>query len=306
MDRPPVPDPRSALHLDAGLARALAEAIGVPTSPDPPDPRAALDALVSAMARALPIGTVAKHEAIAAGVLPPGADADGCARLALDQLDGPRPTPTSTSWTCWVITTLARGLVGSLWGWPARIVATRNLDGRVPVDFHSVVEVDAPGATFVLDPLFAVGPIPVGGSGVRGAWAGTVKVEPDGRRHYRWATPGGTDARYRSVTEALDADDIATFLHISTTHTGMSGRRWWRISGTTTCASLTDDAECGPLLKRYTHDGRAWAVEESFIDRWTDATSAAIDHVWHDGSARVEQVGRVARVGRVGRVQPGR
>ena len=179
-----------------------------------------------------------------------------------------------------MLTTVCAALVDACWGWPASVVATRNLDGRVPVDLHSMVEVRTPDGVVVLDPLFAIGPVPVDGTAARDAWHGAVDVETDGRHAYRWSTPTGADARYRSIAGPLDADDIAAFLHISITHTGMSARRWWRIAGPTTCASITDDVDHGPLLKRYTFAGGAWSCDQVFVDRWTDATAAAVAHVW--------------------------
>jgi hypothetical protein len=155
----------------------------------------------------------------------------------------------------------------------------------VPVDFHSLVEVHAPEGLVVLDPLYTVGPIPVPGVAGPRPWRGCVDVDEEGRRTYRFATPGGVDARYRSVAGPLDADDVTAFLHISTTHTGMSARRWWRIAGARTCSSITDDPTGAPLLKRYTHDEHGWRCDERFLATWTDATTAAIEHVWSDDEA---------------------
>ena len=125
-----------------------------------------------------------------------------------------------------------------------------------------------------------MGPVPVGGTFQRGPSHAAVEVEGDGRHAYHWSTPSGIDAHYRSVGGPLDAQDITALLHVSTVHSGMSARRWWRIIGDTTTSSLTDDAEFGPLLKRYTFAGDEWTCDETFIDTWTEATARAIEHVW--------------------------
>ncbi|MCU1352383.1 MAG: hypothetical protein JWM05_1592, partial [Acidimicrobiales bacterium] len=141
-------------RIDAGLARDLSAAVGW-------RPADGVAALMGRLPERVPCGSTAKLDAMAAGAVPPGADAGGLARRVVehraalaDRPAGGAPTP---SWSCWVTATLAATLLVDAEVGPVRVAAVRRVDERSPVvDLHAAVLVDDGAESWLGDPYFGL------------------------------------------------------------------------------------------------------------------------------------------------------
>jgi hypothetical protein len=154
----------------------------------------------------------------------------------------------------------------------------------VTADFHSVVELRLGGRSLVVDPMFMIGPVDVGGAWRRGPWNGRVDGDADGGRGWlaRWSTPTGNGHVYRRVGGPLDEGDVAAFLDVSVTHSGWLGGQRWRLAGVEARATVLDEPDTGPIARLHRWEGDAWHTDEVACALWSDATALAIAHLWDD------------------------
>ena len=283
---------RPVWAIDRSLAEELAAALGWA-----PDDGVAV--LARAIPEHVPCGSTAKLAAMAAGEVPPGADAETLARRILGHLRTGEPTPT---WSCWVVATVMAALVetlgtgspsgsssGSTW---AEVVAMRRIDDRSPVvDIHSAVLVPDGDGIWVCDPFFGsavsvAGEFPSGASGTTwgphrfGPTTAAVRLETD----QRWthdvhlaAWPQGL--RYRSLAPALDRQDVHAFCAISVAHSGVPFRPYARINHCDGVTSMAEDAHGrirlatgSPAIDAV--DPSGWEETEAHFDSWEEAIVA--------------------------------
>lgn len=161
-------------------------------------------------------GSLAKLEAMAAGQVPPTAE--------LGRIEGRVVSGEATSWSCHAQAALLVGLVNGFGEMSAGVaIAQRRGTGAAPVDLHSLVVVRHQGAAWVMDPHFAVPPLPL-------AWGGAAW------RHTRtaWSVESGQEWGvglrcaevpwrfwYQKIAENVDGQFMDAVGRISTTHSGV-------------------------------------------------------------------------------------
>lgn len=231
--------------------------------------------LLERLARAMPIGSTAKLEAIAEDRVPPGSDPRWVAESWLA-----RP---SLGWSCWAVATLYAALVAAGGTLRADVLAARRTDPAAPaVDFHSLVELHDGARRWVTDPYFWMGPIEQpGGEVIRpGVWAHAFADGPV------WRTAVGSCAgrgllRYRSFTTPLDARDVEALCHVSVTHTGVAFRPRVHLALADGILAVAIDRDGVARLRRWrTRPDQVWGgpCEVVQLDGWADAEQALADH----------------------------
>jgi hypothetical protein len=252
--------------LPAGLADACFDRLGL----DPPVDVAGAAHLLERMAAAVPTGSTAKLEAMAADRVPPGADP---AQVAETWLVRP-----GLAWSCWAVSTLYAALVSRAGALTADVLGARRIDpASVPVDFHSVVEVRSEGGNrrWLTDPYFWMAPVeePVGDSLRPGAWGEAVADGPV------WRTAVGSCVgrnllRYRTFTTALTASDVDGLCRVSVTYTGVASRARAHLATADGVVAASADRDGTVRLRRWrAGPTEVWGVpcETVELDRWADA-----------------------------------
>ncbi|HEX7132414.1 MAG TPA: hypothetical protein VF228_07555 [Iamia sp.] len=253
-------------RIDPGVARDLADVVGW-------DPGDGPVALTRALAARVPAGSTAKLAAVAAGEVPPGADAEAVARRIVADRAAGRPEP---SWACWPRSTVMAALLVTLAGAPATVVALRRIDASAPpVDLHSLVVVDG----LLCDTYFAS---VVAGPGaeevertVGGVWCRRID-EPDGRWRLfvgngRW----GQTLDYRMLAPVVDPGDVAAFCAVSTAHTGLPTRPTafvWRAADLVETITHADGTTATRSWTWDPADPRQGVVDQAEHPDWPAAT----------------------------------
>ena len=272
--RPLAPVWPPAWRLDAGLAGELAAVLA--WAPDDGVP-----ALVGAVAGRVVAGSTAKLDAVAAGRLPPGADAPGLARRLVADAESGAPSP---AWSCWVTGAVTAALVESTGMGHARLAAVRRAGPRAPaVDLHAaVVVVDDGTAGWLCDPYFsAVLPAP-GAAELEGTGVGTWGIRqdlPDGRWAYRLGSGRWAHRlHYRSFAPALAPTEVAALCAVSVTHTGVAPARFARLARADAVTEALEHGDGTTTLRRWCPrvPGAVWAgtSEERAFPRWGAAADA--------------------------------
>lgn len=258
----------------------------------PPTDVGELGRLVDQMGRLFPRGSTAKLEALADSRVPPGADPRWVAEMWLE-----RP---ALAWSCWPACTLLAALVNSAGVLRADVLATRRLNPRrIPVDFHSSVEITDGVGRWLVDPYFHVAPVRApGGDASRPAHWAEALVDPgsegDGLelededpvwQRPVWRLTVGSPSfshvlRYRSFTGGLSSGDVDAFCRISVTYSGMPSRPIAELATADGLLQAMEGRDGVLRLRRWRasqHDS-AWAAvcytEE--LPRWADAEEAIL------------------------------
>jgi hypothetical protein len=250
--------------LPAGLADACFDRLGA----DPPADVEGASRLLDRMAAAVPTGSTAKLEAVAADQVPPGADPAQVAEAWLD-----RP---GLAWSCWAVSTLYAALVSSAGALTADVLGARRVDPTsVPVDFHSVVEVHDGARRWLTDPFFWMAPVadPVGAALRPGMWGEAVADGPV------WRTAIGSCAgrnllRYRTFTTPLTASDVDALCRVSVTYSGVASRARGHVATADGVVAASADRDGAVRLRRWrAGPTEVWGVpcETVELDRWADA-----------------------------------
>lgn len=270
----------SAWRIDRGLATALGDVIGW-------SPGDGAGALVVALTGRLPVGSTAKLEAVAAGEVPPGADAVAlAARVVADAEAG----VAGPSWSCWVMSTLHAALLETSGVARAEVVATRRIDRRAPpVDVHSAVVADDGTATWICDPYFGL-VLPGPGSDEvevieRGLWGlRSDGPGPAGTSRWSYRVAGRRwpeQLRYRVLAPSLDPGDVRGFCLVSVTHSGVPPRPNARVRDLEGSVEAWTNDDGTATVRRWRWGGAdgLWApdAERHDLPSWVAATEVFTD-----------------------------
>jgi hypothetical protein len=250
--------------LPTGLADACFDRLGA----DPPVDGEGAAHLLDRMAVTVPTGSTAKLEAIAADLVPPGADPVPVAETWLV-----RP---GLAWSCWAVSTLYAALVARAGTLTADVLGARRVDpASVPVDFHSVVEVRSGARRWLTDPYFWMAPVeePVGDALRPGMWGEAVADGPV------WRTAVGSCAgrnllRYRTFTTPLTGSDVEGLCRVSVTHTGVASRARAQLATADGMVAASAERDGAVRLRRWrAGPAEVWGVPCGTVelDRWADA-----------------------------------
>lgn len=270
------------------IDRAVAEELAAALDWSPAD---GIVRLARLLPERLPTGSTAKRAAVAAGQVPPGADADDLARRVIGHLtaaDGSGGVRESPSWTCWVTTTVMAALVDTLDIGRTEVAALRRVDDRSPVvDLHSVLTVTIDGSTWVCDPYFGavVELDEPDGDGVTDGLDGeddapsraAATIEPDGRWTFAvrlrvW----GHGLRYRVLAPSLDRGDVHALCAVSVEHSGAPWRPYARLhrSDGIDTVRVGDDGEARLSQWSWSVPGEAPTEQASTHPAWPEAVAA--------------------------------
>ncbi|HEU5150143.1 MAG TPA: hypothetical protein VFU19_06570 [Iamia sp.] len=249
-------------RIDPGVARALADLVGWAPEDDAP-------ALSQALGAAVPTGSTAKLEAVAAGLTPPGADPEAIARRVVEDRAAGRP---EVAWSCWAASTVMAALVATLTDRPVAVAAIRRIDDAAPpVDLHSLVVVDG----LLCDPYFTSVVAGAGADEVErthvGVWCRRTD-EPDGR--WRMEVGNGRWSRrleYRLLAPVIDRADVAALCVVSATHTGAPTRPFARVWRDASGVEAFTHEAGGAAVRTWT-----WAGPDTIWD-------GALDQAEHPG-----------------------
>jgi len=204
-----------------------------------------LAGLAAAYSQSIWRGSLAKREALVAGVTPPGWDVSWVAKRELE---------ARTAWTCHATASLFSGLVAGLGG-ESRLILNQRIDEKAaPVDVHSQVLVGVDGEEYLVDPHFGVGPMPVR---VGESWNGVLReaavIPGDGGASWIFLVKGPDvgDLAYRPFAIDPDPSLLKMFCDISVHSSGIPNRRY-----------LTEYRQNSVLWMREGRDGAA-------LEAWT-------------------------------------
>lgn len=265
--------------VDAGLARALVDAIGWRADDG-------VAALAARMPVAAPMGSTAKLAAIAAGEVPPGEDPGPLARRLLEHLEarssGAPDGAPSPSWSCWVASTVMASLVDAAGLGPVHVASTRRSDAGAPtVDFHAAVQVVDSRSTWICDPYFGAAvelPVAPGATASMHGPLGSARAErsSDGG----WTLDLGWEVwgivlRFRLFGPALDPGDVRAMAAVSVTLSGVPLRPYARLhlldGDEVRIVDASESAEGFGVLHAWT---RSAGRSEQTVATWPDAVAA--------------------------------
>lgn len=266
--------------IDAGLARALSDAIGWRAEDG-------VAALAERMPVAVPMGSTAKLAAIAAGEVPPGDDPERLARGLLDHLEARATDPAggalSPTWSCWVASTVMAALVDAAGLGAVHVASTRRSDAGAPVvDFHAAVQVPdgSGGGTWICDPYFGAAVLLPSEPGAAASVSGPLGTASAVRSvDGGWVFDLGWEVwdivlRFRLFGPALDPGDVRAMAAVSVTLSGVPLRpyaRVHRLDGEAAIADASENADGTGRLATWTREtGRT----EEQAGTWAEAVEA--------------------------------